>query len=89
MGCLEREARFEQSKEKQNLSKWSKQGMKRSKQFLSGRNAVVCIWVGERQYGEVEESRKFLAGVFIGYGLSLFDHLIFGGPKSLPSIKQG
>lgn len=89
MGYLERQGRFEQSKEKQNLSKWSKQGMKRSKKFLSGRSGVVCIWVGERQCGEAEESRKFLAQVFIGYGLSLFDHLIFDGPKSLPSIKQG
>lgn len=42
---------------------------------------------GRRQCGEVEENRKFLDLLFVDYGLSLFKHLIFGGPKFPPSMK--
>lgn len=58
--------------------------MKSSTEFLSGRSGVVFGW---GKGSVVKWNRKFLALVFIGCGLSLFDHLIFGGPTPLPSIK--
>lgn len=43
---------------------------------------------GGRQCDEVEKNKKFLDLLFVGYGLSLFEHLIFGGPKFPPSMKR-